>query len=737
MSAVEFTVVAPPSERVVRNKWAVVLCRTKADNLKVRIEAKHWPVSPLMLLPGSTFSVVQTQLEERNYKGEKRLYVAAPRPKDPALFEMLHQLASEMPELRDALATLMSALGTSEALLDVIDDPTRLRALVDITASQANKVLALCDQLRAKVDASVALATDLVVPAEMRDELTAEDAVHLKTNPYHLTVALASSVCHSKARVLRVADNLAKSKGLSPDDPRRATAHVEHAIREGCYKSGSYWLAPDMVLREAMAQMNHWSSGSLEPAVRDALEDNSIVAREDGEVTTMEMAQTEHAVADGLARIARQDSPAPQALALANSILDGANTTSPCAAPLLGLDADQRAAVLTALSSAVAIITGRAGTGKSSVLNVIEKLVRATAPSCPKGRVGETQTEADRRVAIHNVAHHLTLAAPTGKAANRLVQVTKGQPASTIHSTIHKNAEPTRLALDEVSMLDPKLLAELLDKKGKGLRMLLFVGDDAQLPSVCPGALLRDLLASGRLPTASLTTTHRVGSGSIIAEKAGAIALGDATGIARTDHENGHEDLEQQAWSVSFGGAGASKAAALRRARGLHAAGEPFLMLTQTNATCAALNRELQSFVNPPDSMKRELVAAMGDDDTEAPPKGSKDAAASRRWREGDAVVATTNMYNPQPPYQRLFSNGEKGVIANVEGVRFTVHFEDGDHTQSFAKGTRDVRLPLMNPASSARIPSIALRFAAHRCCTPTRSQSIARKVPRSGMPLR
>ena len=100
-------------------------------------------------------------------------------------------------------------------------------------------------------------------------------------------------------------------------------------------------------------------------------------------------------------------------------------------------------------------------------------------------------------------------------------------------------------------------------------------------------------------------------------------------------------------------------------------------------------------------------------------------------------MVATTNMYNPQPPYQRLFSNGEKGVIAKVEGVRFTVHFEDGDHTQSFAKWTRDVRLPLMNPASSARIPSIALRFAAHRCCTPTRSQPIARKVPMSVMPLR
>ena len=85
-------------------------------------------------------------------------------------------------------------------------------------------------------------------------------------------------------------------------------------------------------------------------------------------------------------------------------------------------------------------------------------------------------------------------------------------------------------------MLDPLLFGELMDKKGEHLRMLLIVGDDAQLPSVCPGAFLRDLVASARLPCRStaLTTIHRTGPGSVIAERASAIARGENGGIAPT-----------------------------------------------------------------------------------------------------------------------------------------------------------------------------------------------------------
>jgi exodeoxyribonuclease V alpha subunit len=157
-------------------------------------------------------------------------------------------------------------------------------------------------------------------------------------------------------------------------------------------------------------------------------------------------------------------------------------------------------------------------------------------------------------------------------------------------------------------MLDPLLFRELMDKKGEQLRMLLIVGDDAQLPSVCPGAFLRDLIASGRLPCTALTIIHRTGAGSVIAEKASDIARGEDGGIAPT------VDGEDAAWTLHVGSVDTSKMRALQRARALHDAKEPFIVLAQTNHTVELLNSELQSFMNPPSPNKREVFASLNND---------------------------------------------------------------------------------------------------------------------------
>ena len=169
--------------------------------------------------------------------------------------------------------------------------------------------------------------------------------------------------------------------------------------------------------------------------VRTALQGVArIVCEQDGSVSTKKMAETEHRVAVWFTRLASRGPPAPKALALAQHILDGGNTSSPCAEALLHLDQTQQAAVISALSNPVSIITGRAGTGKSSVLAVIEMLVDATAPLISDGSVIDTETKALQRVHEHAAAHHLTLAAPTGKAANRLTQLT-GKRDRSSHST--------------------------------------------------------------------------------------------------------------------------------------------------------------------------------------------------------------------------------------------------------------------------------------------------------------
>ena len=199
--------------------------------------------------------------------------------------------------------------------------------------------------------------------------------------------------------------------------------------------------------------------------------------------------------------------------------------------------------------------------------------------------------------------------------------------------------------------------------------MLMFVGDDAQLPSVGPGAALRDLMSCGGIPTTRLQTVHRTGPGSVISQKTGAMCRGEPSAVAAT---------ESDAWTVAHClGTDAAVEAALRRAARLHADGLPFLLIAQTRATVASLNRALQPVINPPDASKPWLEA-----------KGEQGCVV---WRLGDQVVSTQNAKGTAPPFARICTNGERGEIVSVGEGGFTVRFEDSGESSVLPKGTKDV----------------------------------------------
>jgi exodeoxyribonuclease V alpha subunit len=121
----------------------------------------------------------------------------------------------------------------------------------------------------------------------------------------------------------------------------------------------------------------------------------------------------------------------------------------------------------------------------------------------------------------------VALAAPTGRAAKRLSDAT-GQPASTLHRLLEwrpaegafgRNAdrplEADLLVVDESSMLDVRLGADLMSALGSSTRLVL-VGDVDQLPSVGPGTVLRDVIASCAVPTVRLTEIFRQAAESLI-----------------------------------------------------------------------------------------------------------------------------------------------------------------------------------------------------------------------------
>jgi len=114
----------------------------------------------------------------------------------------------------------------------------------------------------------------------------------------------------------------------------------------------------------------------------------------------------------------------------------------------------------------------------------------------------------------------LSLCAPTGRAAKRLSEIT-GRPAQTIHRLLgfspekenfsHHELDPLPVdfvVVDEASMLDLKLADRLLGAVDLPAHVL-FVGDVDQLPSVGAGNVLRNLIASGRIPVAHLTEVFR------------------------------------------------------------------------------------------------------------------------------------------------------------------------------------------------------------------------------------
>lgn len=156
------------------------------------------------------------------------------------------------------------------------------------------------------------------------------------------------------------------------------------------------------------------------------------------------------------------------------------------------LHEQQRAAVFCGVKSGFAIITGGPGTGKTCVLQVLRYVLRSI---------------------YYDVDIRFT--APTGKAARRITEST-GNTAKTVQKELgityaNKNKKMfggTVLIVDEVSMLDIETAYYTLRSIRNGQKVI-FCGDIDQLPSVGPGAVLRDLLFSGAVPYVMLTKTFR------------------------------------------------------------------------------------------------------------------------------------------------------------------------------------------------------------------------------------
>lgn len=182
------------------------------------------------------------------------------------------------------------------------------------------------------------------------------------------------------------------------------------------------------------------------------------------------------------------------------------------------LASNQKLAVANSLSEKIHIITGGPGTGKSTITKVILQVIGA-------------------------LTKEVLLAAPTGRAAKRMAEITKRE-AKTIHSLLEfdfsingfrRNREnPLECELiivDEASMIDTVLMYNLLKAIPDSARVI-FVGDIDQLPSVGAGNVLMDLIDSDRIPVTKLTEIFRQAAHSKIITNAHKINAGQFPDIS-------------------------------------------------------------------------------------------------------------------------------------------------------------------------------------------------------------
>jgi exodeoxyribonuclease V alpha subunit len=459
-----------------------------------------------------------------------------------------------------------------------------------------------------------------------------------KSNPYRLAEDVSGIG-------FNLADRLAQKLGLGHDTIERAAAGLLFTLRRGATEGHTYLEHDDLFERAAALlgiDKQRLGGGLDSLAERRAVIQEVILDR--NTVALAELSRAETTIASRLRRI--QETKTEPVV----SSVDGALQWWRERQGFELAEAQERA-LRQALSEKVMVLTGGPGTGKTTLL---------------KGILDIFERKNQR----------VLLAAPTGRAANRLSETT-ASTVKTVHRLLEFDPHTMRfrrdhqlqleadlVVVDEASMLDVPLSHALLQAVPDRARLLL-VGDVDQLPSVGPGKVLQDIIASKELPVARLdeifrqaeasrivVNAHRIRRGlTPIAEQAAAdsdfffIRRDQPEDVLRTLKNLVSERIPRQ-----FG---------VDPKRGIQVLTPMRRGLLGTDN----LNRELQNLLNPVSGSMSES------------PAGPAGEPPHRRLREADRVMQVRNNYDLD-----VF-NGDIGTVVStgMNGSRLTVSY-DGRH---------------------------------------------------------
>ena len=453
-------------------------------------------------------------------------------------------------------------------------------------------------------------------------------------------------------------DRFAIELGIAGDDPRRIEAGILCELKFNL--TGGHSFLPEEKLVNATAQLLTVEPQDVtdgigrlcegERLVRDTLSGIGVVYLP--EMYEAELYCTQRLLASGKQRI-----PEPRNL---DTLLRRVAKESG-----VQYSEEQEAAIREAAISGVLLITGGPGTGKTTILNGILSLLGQLQLRC-------------------------LLAAPTGRAAKRLTEVT-GEEASTIHRLLEATIDPATgkmvfmkdedsplkcdaVIVDEMSMVDVQLLHSLLRAIPQGKRLIL-VGDPDQLPPVGPGFPFSDMLRSGALPTVRLTEVFRQAQESLIVMNAHRVNRGEMPELKSVSSDfffMRRQSEEQVAQTVRD-----LCATRLPKNMGIPASDIQVLSPTRKGPVgTVELNARLQQALNPPSPEKKERQSG------------------GFTFREGDRVMQIRNNYDIMwkktdgSAVGTGIFNGDVGIIKEIDLTTevMTICFDEREADYEFSQ---------------------------------------------------
>lgn len=529
------------------------------------------------------------------------------------------------------------------------EEPERLAEIKGISEKKAREIAVLAEEKKDMREAMVFLqqyGISNTLAVKIYNTYGMNIYGIMKENPYKLAEDISGIG-------FRIADEIAAKIGIHTDSDYRIRSGILYTLLQSTQEGHCYLPKAELLKRsEALLEVEQ---EIMEPQLSNLMMDKKIVMKNDC-VYAMTYYYAELNCAKMLhdlnVSISGEILPSEEALMEKKVRKIEAE---------LGMELDglQRKAVMESAKNGLLILSGGPGTGKTTTINTMIRY-------------------------FEKEGMDILLAAPTGRAAKRMTEAT-GYEARTIHRMLELNGALTEeqksvrferneenpleadvIIIDEMSMVDLHLFQSLLKAVLVGTRLIM-VGDVDQLPSVGPGQILKDLIASGQFPVVILQKIFRQAGESDIVVNAHRINHGEAIKL-----DNKSKDfffLERNDVNVIY--KHMVQLVSDKIPRYVEAAPYEVQVLTpmrKGNLGVEVLNKILQQYLNPPDASKKEHTFGEG------------------VFREGDKVMQIKNNYQIEWEVVSRYGipidkglgifNGDTGIIKEINDYAQTMVVE-------------------------------------------------------------